>query len=87
MRPFAFGEIGIVISLACRTACRVKTESDYCILEPKRQSGRGRDRGCPRPPAQIRAGGTTALGSYLEFWRRNAPKAKDDRFSLGAAID
>ena len=42
--------------------------------------GRGRDRGCPRPPAQIRAGGITALGSYLEFWRRNAPMAMDDRF-------
>ena len=33
--------------------------------------GRGRDRSCLRPPAQIRAGGITALGSYLEFWRRN----------------
>jgi hypothetical protein len=29
-------------------------------------SGRGRDSGCPEPPAQIPAGGTTAPGSYLE---------------------
>ncbi len=28
--------------------------------------GRGRDSGCPEPPAQIPAGGTTAPGSYLE---------------------
>ena len=27
--------------------------------------GRGRDAGCPAPPAQIRASGTTALGSCL----------------------
>jgi hypothetical protein len=44
-------------------------------------SGRGRDRSCLRPPAQIRAGGITALGSYLEFSRRNVPKAKDDRYA------
>ena len=28
--------------------------------------GRGRDSGCPEPPAQIPAGGITAPGSYLE---------------------
>ena len=32
------------------------------------ENDRGRDRSCLRPPAQIRAGGITALGSYLEFW-------------------
>src|SRR5664279_4285095 len=31
---------------------------------------RGRDRPCGRPPAQIPACGTTALGSCLGFWRR-----------------
>ena len=31
-----------------------------------RRGGRGRDSGCPEPPAQIPAGGTTAPGSYLE---------------------
>jgi hypothetical protein len=29
-------------------------------------SGRGRDSGCPEPPAQIPAGGIAAPGSYLE---------------------
>jgi hypothetical protein len=47
---------------------------------------RGRDRGFPRPPAQIRAGRITALGSYLEYERRTGPKAKDDRFVRLAAI-
>ena len=32
---------------------------------PSRRCGRGRDRPCGRPPAQIPACGTTALGSYL----------------------
>jgi hypothetical protein len=31
--------------------------------------GRGRDEGYPAPPAQIPASGTTAPGSYLEWWR------------------
>ena len=44
------------------------------------------DRGCPRPPAQIRAGRITALGSYLEYERRTDPKAKDGRFVRLAAI-
>ena len=29
--------------------------------------GRGRDAGCPAPPTQIPASGTTELGSYLGF--------------------
>ncbi|MBS0660778.1 MAG: hypothetical protein JSR82_21375 [Verrucomicrobia bacterium] len=39
-------------------------------------SGRGRDAGFPAPPAQIPAGGITAPGSYLEFWRQIARLAK-----------
>src|SRR5260221_14622181 len=42
---------------------------------PGRAAGRGRDDGCPPPPAQSRAGATNAHGSYLGFghiWRRNA---------------
>ena len=38
---------------------------------------RGRDRRCRRPPAQIPASGTTALGSCLGFWRQIAPQEKD----------
>jgi hypothetical protein len=44
------------------------------------------DQGFPRPPAQIRAGRITALGSYLDYERRTDPKAKDDRFVRLAAI-
>ena len=43
--------------------------------EPKkktrRQAGRGRDRPCGRPPAQIPASGTTALGSCYEYLAAN----------------
>lgn len=56
------------------------------VEAPGRSNGRGRDRGFPRPPAQIRAGRITALGSYLEYERRTGPKAKDDRFVRLAAI-
>ncbi len=45
------------------------------IVSPRVQwakIGRGRDRGFPRPPAQIRAGRITALGSYLEYERMRA---------------
>ena len=36
-----------------------------------RQTGRGRDRHCWRPPAQIPASGTTALGSCYEYLAAN----------------
>ena len=37
----------------------------------------GRDRPCGRPPGQIPASGTTALGSYLGFGRQTARSARD----------
>ena len=37
-----------------------------------RYNGRGRDAGFPAPPAQIPASGTTAPGSYLEWWRHRS---------------
>ena len=37
----------------------------------RRQKGRGRDRPCGRPPAQIPASGTTALGSCYEYLAAN----------------
>ncbi len=39
-------------------------------------SRRGRDRRCWRPPAQIPACGTTALGSCLGFWRQSGRRAR-----------
>ena len=36
-----------------------------CTQAGERFIGRGRDAGCPAPPAQFPASGTTALGSYL----------------------
>jgi hypothetical protein len=47
---------------------------------------RGRDRHCWRPPAQIPACGTTALGSCLRFWRQSEPPARDARCVLLVAI-
>ena len=44
---------------------------------PTERSGRGRDRPCGRPPAQIPACGITALGSCLGFWRRSARWGRD----------
>ena len=61
-------------------------KSASTISSMRSLNGRGRDRGFPRPPAQIRAGRITALGSYLEYERRTDPKAKDDRFVRLAAI-
>lgn len=49
--------------------------------------GRGRDRGFPRPPAQIRVGRITGLGSYLEYERRTDPKVQGQvTFAEEAAI-
>jgi transposase len=48
---------------------------------------RGRDRPCGRPPAQIPACGTTALGSCLRFWRRSAPPGRDASRAVSVAID
>jgi len=50
------------------------------------QQCRGRDRHCWRPPAQIPACGTTALGSCLRFWRQSEPPARDAGCVLLVAI-
>jgi hypothetical protein len=47
---------------------------------------RGRDAGCPAPPAQIPASGTTALGSSLGCERQSARQARDGRSGGTAAI-
>jgi hypothetical protein len=48
---------------------------------------RGRDAGCPTPPAQIPACASNALGSCLGFWRQTAWWAKDDGSGVGVATD
>ena len=48
-------------------------------------SGRGRDRPCGRPPAQIPACGTNALGSCLGYERQTAPGGRDAPRGQGAA--
>ncbi|ABW12477.1 Rhodopirellula transposase family protein [Parafrankia sp. EAN1pec] len=48
---------------------------------------RGRDRPCGRPPAQIPACGTTALGSCLRFWLRSVSPGRDASLGLGVAIE
>ena len=45
----------------------------------KSQRGGGRDRPYGRPPAQIPASGTTALGSCLRSWRRSGPQGRGAR--------
>ncbi|WP_198541164.1 DUF4158 domain-containing protein, partial [Parafrankia soli] len=47
------------------------------------ESSRGRDRPCGRPPAQIPACGTTALGSCLRFWLRSVSPGRDASLGLG----
>ncbi len=49
------------------------------------QVRRGRDRPCGRPPAQIPACGTTALGSCLRFWQRSARPGRDVSRGLAGA--
>jgi transposase len=48
---------------------------------------RGRDRPHGRPPAQIPACGTTALGSCLRFWQRGAFPGRGASRGLRVAID
>jgi len=40
-------------------------------------NGRGRNTGCPVPPAQIPASATNALGSSLEYERQSGNKDVD----------
>ena len=47
---------------------------------------RGRDRPYGRPPAQISACGTTALGSCLRFWQRGAFPGRGASRGLWVAI-
>jgi SRSO17 transposase len=47
---------------------------------------RGRDRPCGRPPAQIPACGTTALGSCLGYERQSASQGKDATHGRVVAI-
>ena len=54
---------------------------------PWQTADNGRDRPHGRPPAQIPACGTTALGSCLRFWRRSAPQGRDARCGQAAAIE
>jgi hypothetical protein len=63
---------GLVTFGVAATAADIATRVDWEQLD-----GRGRDRPCGRPPAQIPACGTTALGSCLRFWRRSAPPGRD----------
>jgi hypothetical protein len=64
-----FFSIGVTSRLFSATGAHLRPEKTsarvwgYC---------RGRDAGCPAPPAQIRTCGITASGSYLGF-RRHAP--------------
>ena len=46
---------------------------------------RGRDPGCPGPPAQNPACGTTAPGSHLGSWHRSGCSARDAEHGLGVA--
>jgi hypothetical protein len=53
----------------------------------RRVTGRGRDRPHGRPPAQIPACGTTALGSCLRFLAAKRASGKDASHGLGVAIE
>src|SRR6516165_6115759 len=48
--------------------CVVPLKLEKCLI-PHLTDGRGRERPCGRPPAQIRTCGITAYGSYLGSWR------------------
>ena len=51
-----------------------------------RGAGRGRDRRCWRPPAQIPACAFNAPGSCLGFWRRSVRLARGAGCGVGVAI-
>jgi hypothetical protein len=49
--------------------------------------GRGRERPCGRPPAQIRTCGITAYGSYLGSWRWHCEPATPRTMSRARRVD
>jgi hypothetical protein len=59
---------GMVLRLKCRNEL-VGVDS---VIEYSKSFDRGRDLGCPRPPARIRTCAANASGSCLEFWRQTA---------------
>jgi hypothetical protein len=68
---------GFLASQALTLGCLVSRRREShppALAEPY---GCGRDRPFGRPPAQIPACGTTALGSYLGCGRRSARWARD----------
>jgi hypothetical protein len=71
---------------ARRRPCAAASSSptDWCSTPT---TGRGRDRPCGRPPAQIPACGTTALGSCLRSWRRSGARGGDASPEPAVAIE
>jgi len=56
------------------------------LTDDQKAHSRGRDRPCGRPPAQIPACGTTALGSCLGFWQQSARLGRDASCGRAVAI-
>ena len=73
LHPFGYARaryIGVLLATIAILLAREITSLLIGEAALPEQIGRGRDRPCGRPPAQIPACGTTALGSCLRFWRR-----------------
>jgi hypothetical protein len=68
---------GICPSCNARRMCEVAAHLTDHVLPQVPARRRGRDPGCPGPPAQNPACGTTAPGSHLGSWRQS------DRSQLG----
>jgi hypothetical protein len=64
----------------------VERYADRWPIEVCYEDDRGRDRPLGRPPAQIPACASNALGSCLGCWRRTACRARDAQYGRAVAI-
>jgi hypothetical protein len=68
---------GVCPSCNARRMVEVAAHLTDQVLPPLPLRRCGRDPGCPRPPAQNPACGTTAPGSHLGSWRQSGRSARD----------
>jgi hypothetical protein len=71
---------GVCPSCNARRMVEVAAHLTDHVLPPLPVRRRGRDPGCPGPPAQNPACGTTAPGSHLGSWRRSGRSARDAEY-------
>jgi hypothetical protein len=81
---YAAGRRGVSPPIRTRTPPRSRAEGDSrSDTASAQRGGRGRDRPCGRPPAQIRTCSITAYGSHLGWMAERRPKPLHARATPG----